>query len=117
MICSVEWVQPNPAGSNENTSWYLARSQLAASANSGVQESRPLKSNSSNNFPCLYLTVSLGVWKSVDLPIPSCNPLGFRDPGTGNAAAALATGFFFLEGLWVGSVILYHYNCHFTALS
>ena len=74
MICSIEWVQPNSAGSSENTSWYLARSQQAASTNSGVQESRPLKSNSSNNFPCLCLTVSLGVWKSVDLPIPSCNP-------------------------------------------
>ena len=74
MICSVEWVQPNSAGSNENTSWYLARSQWATSANSGVQESRPLKSNLSNNFPCLCLTVSLGVWKSVDLPIPSHNP-------------------------------------------
>ena len=25
MVCSVEWVQPNSTGSNENTSWYLAR--------------------------------------------------------------------------------------------
>ena len=75
IICSIEWVQPNPAGSSENTLWYLARSWWTASANSMVQESRPLKSNSSNNFPCLCLTVSLGVWKSADLPIPSCNPL------------------------------------------
>ena len=27
IVCLVEWVQPNSAGSNENTSWYLARSQ------------------------------------------------------------------------------------------
>ena len=49
--------------------------QWAASTNSGVQECRPLKSNSSNIFPCLCLTISLRAWKSVDLPIPSHNPL------------------------------------------
>ena len=94
MICSVEWVQPNSAGSKENTSWYLARSQWAASTNSGVQESKLLKSNSSNNFPCLCHTVSLGVWEWASLPIPSCNPLDSGNSGTGNATAALATGFF-----------------------
>ena len=26
ILCSMEWVQPNSTGSNENTSWYLARS-------------------------------------------------------------------------------------------
>ena len=26
IVCSVEWVQPSSAGSNENMSWYLARS-------------------------------------------------------------------------------------------
>ena len=56
IICSVEWVQPNSAGFNENTSWYLARSQQAASASSGAQESRPLKSNLLNNLPHLCLT-------------------------------------------------------------
>ena len=75
MICSVEWVQPNSARSNENMSWYSARSWQASSANSGVQESRLLKSNSSNNLPCLCLTVSLGVWKLGDSLVPSCNPL------------------------------------------
>ena len=74
MICSVEWVQPNSAGSNENMSWYSARSWRAASANSGVQESRPLKSNSLNNLPCLCLTVSIRVWRSGDSLVPSCNP-------------------------------------------
>ena len=92
MICSVEWVQPNSAGSNENMSWYLARSQQATSANSRVQESRLLKSNSSNNLPCLCLTVSLGIWKSGDLLVPSCNPLDLGGLGTGDAAAILATG-------------------------
>ena len=95
MICSMEWVQPNSAGSNENTSWYLVRSQWAASANSGVQKSRLLKSNSSNNLPYLCLTVSLGVWKSGDLLVPSHNPLDSGGLGTGNAATAQATGVFF----------------------
>ena len=72
-VCSVEWVQPNSAGSNKNTSWYLARSWQAASASSGAQESKPLKSNSLNNLPCLYLTVSLGVWGFWGSSTPSCN--------------------------------------------
>ena len=95
MVCSMEWVQPNSAGSNENTSWYLASSWHAASASSGVQESRLLKSNLSNNLPCLYLAVSLGVWESWDSPAPSnnCSPSG--GSGTGNAATALVTRVFF----------------------
>ena len=80
IICSMEWVLPNSAGSNENTSWYLARSQWAASASSGVQESRPLRSNSLNNFPCLCLTVSLGVWESWDssAPLAIAHPQGVQ---------------------------------------
>ena len=62
----MEWVQPNSTGSNKNMSWYLARSQQAVSTSSGAQESRPIKSNLSNNLPCLCLTVSLGVWGSWD---------------------------------------------------
>ena len=61
IIWSMEWVQPNSAGSNEKTSWYLARSWQAASASSGLQESRPLKSNLSNNFP---------------MSLPNCKPRG-----------------------------------------
>ena len=61
IVCMVEWVQPNSARSNKNTSWYSARSWQAASTSSGGQESNPLKSNSLNNFPCLCLTVNLGV--------------------------------------------------------
>ena len=66
IICSVEWVQPSSARSNENTSWYLARSWQAASTNSGVHESRPLRSNLSNNLPCLCLTVHAGVGELCD---------------------------------------------------
>ena len=91
----MEWVQPNSAGSNENTSWYLTRSQWATSASSWIQESRSFKSNLLNNFPCHCLTVSLGVWESWDSSAPSsnCSPLG--GSGRGNAATALATGVFF----------------------
>ena len=115
IICSVEWVQPNSAGSNENTSWYSARSQLAASTSSGVHESRPLKSNSSNNFPCLCLTVSLGVWESWYLSAPShsCSPLG--GSGTSNAASHPGHWGFLMEGLQVCSIVPYHYNCFHNA--
>ena len=60
IVCSVEWVQPNSVGSNKNMLWYSAKSQWAVSASSWGQESNPLKSSSSNNFPCLCLTVSVG---------------------------------------------------------
>ena len=73
IICLVEWVQPNSTGSNENTSWYLARSWWVASTSSGGQESNPLKSSSLNNFPCLCLTVNLGVSGSWGLSPSSCN--------------------------------------------
>ena len=94
-VCSMEWVQPNSAGSNENMSWYLARSQRAASTSSGALESRPLKSNLSNNLPCLCLPVSLGVWEAWDSSAPSsnCSPSGGL--GRGNAATTQATGVFF----------------------
>ena len=98
IMYSMEWVQPNSAGSNENTSWYSAKNQQAASASSGAQESNPLKSNSLNNLPCLCLTVSLGAWDSVahDLPpatgppqvvwvqvvLPPPRPLGFSSRGS-----------------------------------
>ena len=99
MICSVEWVQPNSAGSNKNTLWYLARSWWAASANSRVQESRPLKSNSLNNLPCLCLTVSLGVWKLGDSLVPSHNPSDLGGLGIGNAAVYPGHWGFLLKGL------------------
>ena len=90
----MEWAQPNSTGSNENTS-YLAKSQQAASASSEAQESRPLKSNSSNNLPCLCLMVSLGVWGLWDALAPSSKCISSGGLGTGDAATTLATGVFF----------------------
>ena len=121
MVCSVEWVEPNLAGFNENTSWYLARSWCTASTHSGAQESRLLKFNSSNNLPCLCLTVSLGVGESCNSSTPynNCSPSGSL--GTGDAATTLATRVFFpqlsvhvlhSEALWQGNILssqgLYH---------
>ena len=59
MVCSVEWMQPSSTRSNENTSWYSARSWQAASANSGAHELRPLKSSSLNNLPCIMFLILL----------------------------------------------------------
>ena len=100
MVCYMEWLQPNSAGSNENMSWYLARSwHVQHLPVSGVQESRLLKSNSSNSLPCLCLTVNLGVWESWGSSVPpsNCSPSG--GSGIGNAATALATQGFLLEDL------------------
>ena len=93
IVCSVEWVQSNSAGSNENMSWYLARSQWAASANSGAQESRPLKSNSSQFMMSLPNSQSGGMG-ILGLISPLQQLDFFRGLGTGNAATALATGVF-----------------------
>ena len=76
IMCSIEGVQPNSTGSNEDMSWYSARRQQAASASLGTQESNPLKSNSSNSLPCLCLTVNLGVWG----PWGSSSPPATRPP-------------------------------------
>ena len=95
MVCSVEWVHPSSARSNENTSWYLARSQWASSANSGAHESKPLKSNSSNSLPCLCLIVNFGVWGSGYTSSWTCRLPGSGILGTSCTAIALATGVFF----------------------
>ena len=90
-MCSIEWIQPNSAGSNENTLWYLTRSQWAASASPGGQTSCPLKSSSLNNFPCLCLTVNEDL--EAHHPPPATEPpLGGL--GTGSAATALTTAVF-----------------------
>ena len=73
IVCLVEWVQPNSAGSNEKTLWYLAKSQWADSANSGGHDPSPLRSSSSNSFPCLCWTVNLGAWGLWGLSCPSGN--------------------------------------------
>ena len=95
MVCSVEWVHPSSTGSNENMSWYLARSWQALSANLGAHESKPLKSNSSNSLPCLCLNVNFGVWgsgltSSGTGRLPDLGVLGSNCMGI-----ALATGVFY----------------------
>ena len=85
IMCSMEWVQPNSVECNDNTFWYVARSWWAASASSGAQESKLLRSNSSNNLSCLCLTFSL-----------VCGDSGAHQP-------PLATGL--LQGVW-GQVML-----------
>ena len=42
----VEWMQPSSIGSNEKTSWYLAKSCQVESSNSGGHDYKPLKSSS-----------------------------------------------------------------------
>ena len=96
MLCSVEWVQPNSAGSNENTSWYSTRSQCAASTSSGDQESSLLKSNSSKQFTTSLPNCQprgVGIMGLIGPPPAIAHPQGVQD--TGNAATALATRVFF----------------------
>ena len=103
--CSIEWVQPNSAGSIEKTLWYSAKSWQVASANSGDHESNPRRSSSSNNFPCLCLTVSLGVWGSWSLSFPSHKWVSTGGPITVVKNTTLATGVFFWR-FW-GLVVLF----------
>ena len=105
MVCSVEWVQPSSARSNENTSWYSARSQRAASANSGAHESRPLKSSLSNSLPCLCLTVNFGIWRSGHVLSLTCKLSGSGSSGTGNVDNNLPTGGLLLKSLRVGGIV------------
>ena len=95
IMCSVEWVQPNSMGFNENTLWYSARSQWVVLTSSGGQESYPLQSSSSNSFPCLCQTVNFRVWQSWGSSPSFCNWSSLGGSGTRNAATALATRVFF----------------------
>ena len=115
IMCSVEWVQPNSVGSNKNMSWYLARSWWAASTSSGGQESNPLKSILLNSFPCLCLTVNLGVWGSWgSSSLLQLHPHGwFRHWECHNFVGHWG---FLSEGLWVSCTVPYHHNCLFTFL-
>ena len=114
IICSVEWVQPNSVGSNENTSWYSAKSWQAVAAISGGQDSNPLKSNSSNSFASHSLTVNFGAIRILGL---------ISSPATGFPLAAWAMGCcncpghwgFLPEGLWVSHTVPYHHDCLLTA--
>ena len=116
IVCSVEWVQPHSMGSNKNMSWYSAKSWQAASSSSGGQESNPLKSSSSNNFPCLCLTVNLGVWGSWgSSPLLQLDPHGWlRHQDHCNCPGHWG---FLLEDLWVSHTVPYHHDCLLTSLS
>ena len=97
IICSVDWVQPNLAGSNEKILWYSAKSCWAESASSGGPNSNPLRSSSSNSFPCLCLMVNLGVWGLWGLFSPSGNLVSTSSSGTTVTSTVLATRVFFLK--------------------
>ena len=95
MVCSVEWVQPSSTRSNENTSWYSARSRQASSANSWAHESKPLRSNSSNSLPHLCLIINFGEGRLEHVSSSTCKFSGLGGLGTGSTDIALATGVFF----------------------
>ena len=97
IICSVEWVQPNSVGSNKKALWYLAKSCWTESVNSRGHDSNPLRSSSSNSFPCLCLTVNLVVWGPWGLSAPSGNLVSTGGSGTAVVATTLATGVFSWE--------------------
>ena len=54
IMCSVEWVQPSSLGSNEKTSWYLARSDQAESTSSGGHDFKPLSPVLQSPLPLSY---------------------------------------------------------------
>ena len=114
IMCSIEWVQPNSTGSNENPLWYSARSWQVASANPGCQESNPLKSRSSNSFPCLCLAVNLGVWGSWGLsPLLQLSLHWWF--GQWEHCNCPGQWGFLSEGLQVSHTVPYHHNCLFTS--
>ena len=115
IMCLVEWVQPNSTGSNENTLWYLARSQLAASASPGGQESNLLKSSSLNSFPYLCLTVNLGVWGSWGSSPPLLQLSLHGWFGYWEHWNCPGHWGFLLEGLQVSCTVPYHHDCLFTS--
>ena len=97
ITCLAEWVQPSSLGSKEKTLWYSAKRDVVESTSSGGQDSNPLKSNSLNNFSCLYFTVSFGVWRPCTLSDASITPVPIGGSGTNVAATALTTEVFFLR--------------------
>ena len=116
IVCSVEWVQPNSIGSNKNTLWYSTNRRWAASASSRGQESNPLRSSSSNNFPSLCLTVNLGLW-GFWCPFPLLQ-LGLHQwPWHWVCCHCPGHWGFLVEALQVSHTIPYHHDCILTTLS
>ena len=116
MVCSVEWVQPSSAGSNENMSWYSARSWQASSANSGAHESKPLRSNSSKSLPHLFLIINFGVWRSGHVLSWTCKLSGLGGSGTGSTGYCPCHRGLLSRSFGVGGVILHHHYCLLAAL-
>ena len=116
MVCSVEWVHPSSAGSNENMSWYSARSWWALSANLGAHKSKPLRSNSLNSLPCLCLIINFEVWGSGHTSSWTCRLPGSGVMGICCTAIALATWGLLSESLGVGSAVPHHHYCLLAAL-
>ena len=97
ITCLVEWVQPSLLGSSENMSWYSAKRDQAEATSMGVQNSNPLRSNSSNNYSCLYFTVNLGIWWLCSSSGASVKPVCTGVSGTQLTVIALTPGVFFLR--------------------
>ena len=81
----------------------------------GAQESRPLKSKSSNNLPYLCLMVSLGVWGSWDSSSPPAIALPEGVWAQVMQLAPWPPGFS-SGGSAVCSVVPYHHDCFLIAL-
>ena len=105
VTCSVKWVQLSSQGSTEKMSWYSARNDWVESASSGGQDPKPLKSNFSNSFSCLWSAVSFSVWMPWASSNMSIIPGHIYGSGTQLAATTLATRIFFLR-VW-GYAILF----------
>ena len=108
----VMWVQPISVGSNKKTLWYSAKSHSGAeSANSRGHDSNPHRSSSSNSFPCLCLTVNLGVWGPWRLIHPLWQPGLHRQFWHCSCSHCSGHWGFLLESLGVGSTIPHHHDC------
>ena len=83
----------------------FSQERLGGSTSSGVQNSNPLRSNSSNNFSCLCFTISFGTWGWWASSDASIKSVCTSSSGTHMTTTALATGVFFLR-VW-GYAILF----------
>ena len=80
ITCSVEHVQPSLLGSSEKTSWYSGKRDWAEASSMGGQDSKPLRSNSSNNFSCLCFTVKCDGCGPLPAPLSSQFAQGAQVP-------------------------------------
>ena len=106
-LCGVQW---------KHIMVSMAKSQQAPSASSRVQDSNPLKSSSSNSFPCHCLTVNFGAQGSWGSFPHSCNWASTGDLRQLGCCNCPDHWGFLQEGLWVSHTVPYHHNCLLTAL-